>query len=118
MLLGTVFWTFGFDTVYALADKEYDQKIGINSSAINLGRHTKTTIQICYLIASFSLAICSILSQLDIIFWLIWLITSLLMQKDVKQIFKSQDLSINKISRHFKNQVIYGTLILIGIIIG
>ena len=116
--LGTVFWTFGFDTVYALADKEYDKKIGINSSAINLGSHTKTTIQICYLTASISLAICSILSQLSIIFWPIWFITSILMQKDVRKIFKNEDLSLNKISSHFKNQVIYGTLILIGIIIG
>ena len=116
--LGTIFWTFGFDTVYALADKEYDKKIGINSSAINLGSHTKTTIQVSYLITSLSLAICSILSQLDIIFWPIWLITSILMQKDVRKIFNNQDLSLNKISSHFKNQVIYGTLILIGIIIG
>ena len=116
--IATLFWTFGFDTVYALADKKYDLKIGVNSSAINLGSKTKITIQICYLTASISLAICSILSQLSIIFWPIWLITSILMQKDVRKIFKSEDLSLNKISRHFKNQVIYGTLILIGIIIG
>ena len=31
--LATIFWTFGFDTVYALADKKYDVEIGINSSA-------------------------------------------------------------------------------------
>ena len=113
-----MFWTFGFDTVYALADKEYDKKIGINSSAINLGSYTKIVIQICYLVASVSLAICSILSQLGYIFWPIWMISSILMQKDISKIFKSEDLSLNKISRHFKNQVIYGTLILIGIIIG
>lgn len=32
----TVAWTMGFDTVYALADREDDLKIGINSSAIFL----------------------------------------------------------------------------------
>jgi len=26
--LATIFWTFGFDTIYALADKKYDIKIG------------------------------------------------------------------------------------------
>jgi len=30
----TVLWTLGFDTVYAMSDREDDQKIGINSSAI------------------------------------------------------------------------------------
>ncbi len=115
--LATVFWTFGFDTVYALADKKYDQEIGINSSAINLGSYTKLIIQICYLITSLSIAICSILNQLSFIFWPFLLVSSILMQKDVLKIFKGEDLSIHKIGSHFRNQVIYGILILIGIII-
>ena len=39
--LATIFWTFGFDTVYALADKKYDIQIGVNSSAVNLASNTK-----------------------------------------------------------------------------
>tara|TARA_Y100000589_G_scaffold172252_1_gene163532 strand:- start:350 stop:1234 length:885 start_codon:yes stop_codon:yes gene_type:complete len=115
--LATVCWTFGFDTVYALADKEYDQKIGINSSAITLGSYTKRTIQICYLITSLSIAACSFLMNLNFIFWPIWLITSALMQRDLIKIFRSKDFVISKISSHFRNQVIYGSLILLGLII-
>ena len=115
--LATVFWTFGFDTVYALADKEFDQKIGINSSAINLGSHAKLTIQICYLITSISMGTCAILNQLDPIFWPILVVTSILMQKDIRKIFKGEDFSVKNISNHFSNQVIYGILILLGIII-
>ena len=115
--LATVFWTFGFDTVYALADKEYDIKIGVNSSAINLKSYTKITIHICYLITSIAIAICSILNKLDPQFWPIWLLTTILMQKEVLKVFKREDQSIKNIGNHFRNQVIYGLLILIGIII-
>lgn len=33
----TVLWTLGFDTVYAMSDKEDDRRIGVNSSALFLG---------------------------------------------------------------------------------
>ena len=115
--LATIFWTFGFDTVYALADKKYDMEIGINSSAITLQNNTKLTIQICYFLTSFFLAICSFINQLDFIFWPIWLTTSLLMQKDILKVFPEENHSIKKIGNHFKNQSIYGGALLLGIII-
>ncbi len=115
--MATIFWTFGFDTVYALADKDYDEKIGINSSAINLKSSTKIAIHICYLFTNIFLGICGFLSQLNLIFWLILLVTSYLMQIDTIKIFKSENQSINLIGKHFQNQVIYGSLVLLGIII-
>ena len=115
--LATVFWTFGFDTVYALADKKYDMKIGINSSAISLEDYSKISIHICYLITSSSLAICALFNQLNLFFWPIWLITTIMMQKDVQTVFKNKHQSMEYIGQHFKNQVFYGFLFLIGIII-
>lgn len=115
--LATIFWTFGFDTVYALADKKYDIQIGVNSSAVNLASNTKKTIQICYFLTSSFLAICAFINQLTFIFWPIWLITGFLMQKDILKIFPENKQSIKKIGDHFKNQSIYGGLILLGFII-
>ncbi len=115
--LATIFWTFGFDTVYALADKKYDIQIGINSSAVNLASNTKKTIQICYFLTSSFLAICAFINQLTFVFWPIWLITGFLMQKDILKIFPESKQSIKKIGDHFKNQSIYGGLILLGFII-
>ncbi len=115
--LATIFWTFGFDTVYALADKKYDIQIGVNSSAVNLASNTKKTIQICYFLTSGFLAICALFNQLTFIFWPIWLITAFLMQRDILKIFPESKQSIKKIGDHFKNQSIYGGLILLGFII-
>ena len=115
--LATIFWTFGFDTVYALADKKYDLEIGINSSAVNLKKNTKITIQICYFLTSAFLAICGFLNQLNFIFWPILLITAFFMQKDILKVFPENKQSIKNIGNHFKNQSIYGGVILLGIII-
>ena len=115
--LATIFWTFGFDTVYALADKKYDLEIGINSSALNLASNTKITIQICYFLTSAFLAFCALINQLNLIFWPIWLITAFLMQKDILKIFPESKQTIKRIGNHFKNQSIYGGLILLGFIV-
>ena len=34
----TVLWTLGFDTIYAMSDREDDRRIGINSSALFFGQ--------------------------------------------------------------------------------
>ena len=115
--LATIFWTFGFDTVYALADKKYDLEIGINSSAVNLKNNTKITIQICYFLTSTFLAICGFLNQVNFIFWPILLMTAFFMQKDILKVFPENKQSIKNIGNHFKNQSIYGGVILLGIII-
>jgi 4-hydroxybenzoate polyprenyltransferase len=48
---GAVFWVIGYDTIYALQDKEDDALVGVKSSALALGRHARLGIAICYLLA-------------------------------------------------------------------
>ncbi|MGQ0589004.1 MAG: 4-hydroxybenzoate octaprenyltransferase [Sphingosinicella sp.] len=48
---GSVFWVIGYDTIYALQDKEDDALVGVKSSARALGRHARLGVAICYLAA-------------------------------------------------------------------
>jgi 4-hydroxybenzoate polyprenyltransferase len=41
LYLGGVFWTLGYDTIYAHQDKEDDLRIGVKSSALALGATTR-----------------------------------------------------------------------------
>ena len=41
LYLGGICWTLGYDTIYAHQDKEDDVRIGVKSSAIALGSHTR-----------------------------------------------------------------------------
>ncbi|NEQ28137.1 MAG: 4-hydroxybenzoate solanesyltransferase, partial [Microcoleus sp. SIO2G3] len=40
----TVLWTLGFDTVYAMSDREDDRRVGVRSSAIFFGSQAATAV--------------------------------------------------------------------------
>jgi 4-hydroxybenzoate polyprenyltransferase len=48
---GAVLWVIGYDTVYALQDREDDALAGVKSSARRLGRHARFGIATCYALA-------------------------------------------------------------------
>jgi 4-hydroxybenzoate polyprenyltransferase len=66
----TVAWTMGFDTGYALSDREDDLKVGINSSAIFFGKYTPEAIFIFYAITGGLMAYLGINLGLGSAFWL------------------------------------------------
>ena len=51
LYLGAIFWVIGYDTVYALQDREDDALVGVRSSALALGRHAPAGIAFCYALA-------------------------------------------------------------------
>ena len=48
---GCIFWVVGYDTIYALQDREDDALIGIGSSALSMGRHVRAGVALCYALA-------------------------------------------------------------------
>jgi 4-hydroxybenzoate polyprenyltransferase len=48
---GSIFWVIGYDTIYALQDKEDDALVGVKSSALALGKHARLGVLLCYLVA-------------------------------------------------------------------
>lgn len=48
---GSIAWVVGYDTIYALQDREDDALVGIRSSARRLGRHARAGIAACYALA-------------------------------------------------------------------
>ncbi len=44
------FWTLGYDTIYAHQDRKYDAEIGVKSTAVSMGRHTKKYLALFYVI--------------------------------------------------------------------
>jgi len=48
---GSIFWVIGYDTVYALQDREDDALVGVKSSALALGPRARSGVAVCYLVA-------------------------------------------------------------------
>lgn len=66
----TIFWTLGFDTIYAMSDRADDRRIGINSSALFFGKYAPEAIGIFFAGTVFLLSWLGILMQLHISFWI------------------------------------------------
>jgi len=61
LYLGGVFWTLGYDTIYALQDMEDDALVGVKSSARRLGGQVRLGVAIFYGLAV-ALALASVLT--------------------------------------------------------
>ena len=48
---GTIFWVIGYDTIYAIQDREDDALVGIRSSALRLGSNIRLGIALFYALA-------------------------------------------------------------------
>jgi 4-hydroxybenzoate polyprenyltransferase len=48
LYIGSILWTIGYDTIYALQDVEDDTMIGVKSTARLFGSHAKTIISLFY----------------------------------------------------------------------
>ena len=70
LYLGGIFWTIGYDTIYAHQDKEDDLRIGVKSSALALGSHTRPWLFVFYAAALTAWAAAGIAAGLGLLFWL------------------------------------------------
>jgi 4-hydroxybenzoate polyprenyltransferase len=70
LYLGGVFWTIGYDTIYAHQDKEDDIRIGVKSSAIALGPHTRPWLFVFYGAALVLWAAAGHLAGFGAMFWI------------------------------------------------
>ena len=48
---GSIFWVIGYDSIYALQDREDDALVGIRSSALAMGAHVRGGVGLCYCLA-------------------------------------------------------------------
>ncbi|MCP5371098.1 MAG: 4-hydroxybenzoate octaprenyltransferase [Hyphomicrobiales bacterium] len=60
-----IFWTLGYDTIYAHQDKEDDLAIGVKSTALRLGEATPAWLAVFYALATALMALAGTLAGLD-----------------------------------------------------
>ena len=114
--LATVLWTFGFDTVYAMADRRDDAVIGLNSSALSLGNRAVFTVRACYGFTVVALGTAACSTGIHPVFWLFWLGASLLMQISCRSL-DQRNATMASFGLHFRRQVQLGSLLLLGLIV-
>lgn len=69
LYLGGVFWTLGYDTIYALQDIEDDAMAGVKSSARRLGGAVRPGVAVFYLLATVMAGAAGFAAGLGPLFW-------------------------------------------------
>ena len=113
----TVLWTLGFDTVYAMSDREDDQKIGINSSAIFFGDFAADAVGLFFASTAGLLAVLGVVMQLGIGFWIAIALATLAWAWQYSRL-RQQDIPRPVYGQIFSQNVWIGFVVLAGMIAG
>jgi 4-hydroxybenzoate polyprenyltransferase len=111
-----VLWTLGFDTVYAMSDREDDIKIGVNSSALFFGSSAPLFVGLCFLGTAALLADLALILDLQIGFWLAWLGAIVGWMWQYLQLLRD-NLSQPIYGLIFRQNVVLGFILLLGMIV-
>jgi 4-hydroxybenzoate polyprenyltransferase len=113
----TILWTLGFDTIYAMPDREDDRRIGVNSSALFFGKYVTVAVVIFFAGTALLLGWLGVLMQLQLSFWITLSLTTLAW---IWQCIRLHDphLPNSVYSQMFNENVWIGFLLLFGMIAG
>ena len=115
--LATVLWTLGFDTVYALSDREDDERAGIHSSARFFGRQTPRAVGLFFLGTTIALLGVGLSLQLHAIYFLSLAVAAGLWARQTWQLHRVHS-SPSLYPAIFGENVVQGFILLAGMIAG
>ncbi len=108
-------WTLGYDTVYGHQDKADDILVGVKSSSIKLGQHTRPFVSMTYAVTLSILAIVGVMTELN------WVFYTMLIAGGIQFVWQVTTLQIddpaNCLTR-FKSNSDVGLLIFLGFLFG
>ena len=113
--LACVFWTIGYDTIYAHQDKKDDETIGVKSTALKLGVHTRRYLYLFYMLTTVLFWTVGILVGSGILFHLFLIIGF------VHLYWQANTVDFNLRSdcmAKFSSNKYYGLIIFIGVMLG
>jgi 4-hydroxybenzoate polyprenyltransferase len=113
----TVFWTLGFDTVYAMSDREDDRKIGVNSSALFFGDYAADAVGVFFAATVGLLARLGMVMQLHLGFWVAIAIATIGWTWQYTRL-RQPDLPKPVYGEIFRQNVWIGFILLAGMIAG
>lgn len=112
-----VLWTLGFDTVYAMSDREDDRRIGINSSALFFGRYAPLAVGLFFVGTAVLLADLALVMHLSLAFWLAWTVAVTGWLWQMIQLNR-EDVPQSLYGTVFRQNVGLGFVLLLGMIVG
>lgn len=111
----TIFWTLGFDTVYAMSDREDDKKLGVNSSALFFGNYAAEAVAIFFVFTIALIAYLGNVLHLHFGFWFALLLSAIAWSWQYLRL-RQPDLPRPVYGKIFSQNVWIGFILLAGMI--
>ncbi|MTI11426.1 4-hydroxybenzoate octaprenyltransferase [Curvivirga aplysinae] len=108
-----IFWTLGYDTIYAHQDKEDDALVGVKSTALKLGENTRIAVIFFYAATLGLIGVTGYLLTLPVYFWIALGLSGLHM---IWQIYRLDINNPDRCLALFKANKNFGFIILLGFI--
>jgi 4-hydroxybenzoate polyprenyltransferase len=113
----TVLWTLGFDTVYAMSDRQDDERVGVQSSARFFGKYAAQAVALFFAGSAGLLAGLGVLMGLNLWFWASLGIAILAWAYQYQRIRPAHP-AIAVYGQVFRQNVGVGFILLAGMILG
>ncbi len=114
IFMATVLWATAYDTMYAMADRDDDLKIGVKSTAILFGDADKIIVGLLQILLIFDLILIGRVSELGLYYYLGLIIASTLA---VYQQLLIKDRDKQKCIQAFLNNNWFGLVVFVGIFV-
>ena len=112
-----IFWTLGFDTVYAIPDREFDARLGVNSSARFFGRRTPQAVTLFFAIAVVLLGLTGWVMALSWPYWMT-LVLAIVVWGREGYLLSLYNPPPSLYGRIFRQNVLLGFALLGGMVLG
>lgn len=110
-----LFWTLGYDTIYAHQDKDDDMLIGVKSSALALGARTRPFLFATYGMTILLVAVAAALAGVSWVFWPVFAVAALHL------VWQAADVDIDDggdCLAKFRSNRLFGWLLLAAVVAG
>lgn len=112
-----VLWTLGFDTVYAIPDREFDARLGVNSSARFFGKRTPLAVTVFFGGTAVLLLLLGVAMSLGIPYWVAISIATVLWGRQ-GYLLSLYNPPPSLYGRIFRQNVLLGFILLGGMLLG
>ncbi|NEP05751.1 MAG: 4-hydroxybenzoate solanesyltransferase [Okeania sp. SIO2G4] len=112
----TIVWTLGFDTVYAMSDREDDRLLGVNSSALFFGEYAANAVAIFFFLTAVLLGVLGVEMELHFGFWIALGIATVFWSIQYGKL--RQEEILKPYGQIFRQNVWIGFILLAGMITG
>lgn len=114
LMLANIFWVVAYDTMYAMADKHDDMKIGVKSTAILFGKYDRTLILVCQILVLGILVFIGRMLALNHFYYLLLALSGVFAIFQASLYFTREP---QKCFRAFLNNAWFGGFVFFGIVL-